>query len=109
MALALLIANVAPILLVLLTWALGGAPPTRRAALLMGFIMLGLVFALYVPEHAWARLPETDTGPEQAACAYYGAQQVLPVPGSQCASSCPQCLRQATSDSAEGGGAASEL
>ena len=49
-ALALLIANVAPILLVLLTWALGGAAPTRRAALLMGFIMLGLVFALDVPE-----------------------------------------------------------
>lgn len=49
-ALALLIANVAPILLVLLTWALGGAAPTRRAALLMGMIMLGLVFALDVPE-----------------------------------------------------------
>ena len=38
-----------------------------------------------VPERAWARLPETDDGLEQAACAYYGAQQVLPVPGSQCA------------------------
>lgn len=49
-ALALLIANVAPILLVLLTWALGGAAPSRRAALLMGLIMCGLVFALDVPE-----------------------------------------------------------
>ena len=49
-ALALLIANVAPILLVLLTWALGGSAPTRRAALLMGLIMCGLVFALDVPE-----------------------------------------------------------
>lgn len=49
-ALALLIGNMAPILLVLLTWALGGAAPTRRAALLMGLIMCGLVFALDVPE-----------------------------------------------------------
>ncbi|WP_122666831.1 EamA family transporter [Pseudomonas viridiflava] len=49
-ALALLIANVAPILLALLTWALGGARPTARAALLMGFILIGLVFALDVPE-----------------------------------------------------------
>ena len=38
------------VLLVLLTWALGGAAPTRRAALLMGLIMCGLVFALDVPE-----------------------------------------------------------
>ena len=49
-ALALLIGNMAPILLVLLTWALGGAAPTLRAALLMGLIMCGLVFALDVPE-----------------------------------------------------------
>jgi drug/metabolite transporter (DMT)-like permease len=48
-ALALLIANVAPILLVLLTWALGGARPTARAAMLMGLILIGLVFALDVP------------------------------------------------------------
>ncbi len=38
-----------------------------------------------IPERAWARLPETDDGLEQAACAYYGAPQVLPVPGSQAA------------------------
>jgi drug/metabolite transporter (DMT)-like permease len=55
-ALALLIANVAPILLVLLTWALGGARPTARAATLMGLILLGLVFALDVP----ARLASQD-------------------------------------------------
>ncbi|QKZ03533.1 threonine-phosphate decarboxylase CobD [Pseudomonas eucalypticola] len=38
-----------------------------------------------IPERAWARLPETDDGLEAAACAYYGVNQVLPVPGSQCA------------------------
>lgn len=38
-----------------------------------------------IPERAWARLPETDDGLEQVACAYYGALNVLPVPGSQCA------------------------
>ena len=38
-----------------------------------------------IPERAWARLPETDDGLEQAACSYYGAPEVLPVPGSQCA------------------------
>ena len=38
-----------------------------------------------IPERAWARLPETDDGLEQAACNYYGALNVLPVPGSQCA------------------------
>jgi drug/metabolite transporter (DMT)-like permease len=48
-ALALLVVNVSPILLALLTWALGGPAPTRRAALLMGMILFGLVFALDVP------------------------------------------------------------
>jgi len=38
-----------------------------------------------IPTRAWARLPETDDGLEQAACAYYGAPRVLPVPGSQAA------------------------
>ncbi|WNW11423.1 threonine-phosphate decarboxylase CobD [Pseudomonas sp. DTU_2021_1001937_2_SI_NGA_ILE_001] len=33
----------------------------------------------------WARLPETDDGLEAAACAYYGAAQLLPVAGSQAA------------------------
>jgi cobalamin biosynthetic protein CobC len=38
-----------------------------------------------IPLRAWARLPETDDGLEQAACAYYGVSQVLPVAGSQAA------------------------
>ncbi|GLX88189.1 threonine-phosphate decarboxylase [Pseudomonas fragi] len=38
-----------------------------------------------IAERAWARLPETDDGLEHAACAYYGAPNALPVPGSQCA------------------------
>ncbi|WP_213937074.1 threonine-phosphate decarboxylase CobD [Pseudomonas sp. dw_612] len=38
-----------------------------------------------IPSRAWARLPETDDGLEQAACDYYGAAQVLPVAGSQMA------------------------
>ncbi len=48
-ALALLVVNVSPILLALLTWALGGSAPTRRAAALMGVILFGLVLALDVP------------------------------------------------------------
>ncbi|MCY1411720.1 Histidinol-phosphate aminotransferase [compost metagenome] len=38
-----------------------------------------------IPVRAWARLPETDDGLEAAACSYYGADRVLPVPGSQAA------------------------
>ncbi|ALI08854.1 MULTISPECIES: threonine-phosphate decarboxylase CobD [Pseudomonas] len=38
-----------------------------------------------IPTRAWARLPETDDGLEQAACDYYGALDVLPVAGSQMA------------------------
>ncbi|CRM01817.1 MULTISPECIES: EamA family transporter [Pseudomonas] len=48
-ALALLVANVFPMLLALLTWALGGPRPTARTALLMGLILVGLVFVLDVP------------------------------------------------------------
>ncbi|MCY1545428.1 EamA-like transporter family protein [compost metagenome] len=48
-ALALLVVNLSPILLALLTWALGGPMPTRRAALLMGLILIGLLFVLDVP------------------------------------------------------------
>lgn len=55
-ALALLVANIFPILLALLTWALGGSPPTRRTALLMAMILFGLLFALDVP----ARLSSHD-------------------------------------------------
>ncbi|MDZ5602053.1 threonine-phosphate decarboxylase CobD [Pseudomonas sp. RP23018S] len=38
-----------------------------------------------IPHEAWARLPETEDGLEQAARLYYGAAQVLPVAGSQAA------------------------
>lgn len=48
-ALALLVANTFPILLALLTWALGGPAPTQRTAWLMGLILTGLLFALDVP------------------------------------------------------------
>lgn len=48
-ALALLVVNLAPILLALLTWALGGPRPTRRAAVLMGVILFGLVLVLDLP------------------------------------------------------------
>ena len=50
-ALALLVGNTFPILLALLTWALGGSRPTRRACLLMGMILCGLVLVLDLP--AW--------------------------------------------------------
>lgn len=50
-ALALLIGNTFPILLALLTWLLGGSPPTRRACFLMGVILCGLVLVLDLP--AW--------------------------------------------------------
>ncbi|WP_309044439.1 EamA family transporter [Marinobacter sediminicola] len=48
-ALALLVVNLAPIMLALLTWALGGARPSRTASLLMLFILFGLALALDLP------------------------------------------------------------
>lgn len=48
-----------------------------------------------IPLAAWARLPETDDGLEVAACDYYGAPHVLPVPGSQAAIQALPRLRQA--------------
>lgn len=48
-----------------------------------------------IPLHAWARLPETDDGLENAACDYYGAAQVLPVAGSQMAIQLLPRLRRA--------------
>ncbi|MGE8502700.1 MAG: EamA family transporter [Pseudomonas sp.] len=48
-ALALLVVNLSPILLALLTWALGGAAPTRQALAIMGVILFGLVLVLDVP------------------------------------------------------------
>ncbi|QQE85288.1 threonine-phosphate decarboxylase CobD [Pseudomonas putida] len=38
-----------------------------------------------IPAHAWARLPETEDGLEEAARQYYGVGQLLPVAGSQAA------------------------
>lgn len=48
-----------------------------------------------IPLRAWARLPETDDGLEQAACEYYGATYVLPVAGSQAAIQLLPRLRRA--------------
>lgn len=48
-ALALLVVNLSPILLALLTWALGGPRPTRHALAIMGLILVGLVLVLDVP------------------------------------------------------------
>ena len=48
-ALALLVSNTLPVILAVLTWALGGPRPTPRAAVLMGVILAGLVLALDVP------------------------------------------------------------
>lgn len=56
-ALALLVSNVFPVLLALLTWACGGPRPTRRACAIMGVILLGLVLALDLP----TRLAEAGT------------------------------------------------
>ena len=63
-ALALLVANGFPILLALLTWAVGGPRPTARTAALMGLILLGLVFVLDVPGRLSA---STNVGPEWLA------------------------------------------
>lgn len=47
--LALLVVNLSPVFLALFTWLFGGSPPTRRAALLMGGILCGLLIVLDVP------------------------------------------------------------
>ncbi len=57
-ALALLVGNTFPMLLALLTWALGGARPSARTLLCMGLILCGLVLALDVP----ARLGDGGDG-----------------------------------------------
>ncbi len=49
-ALALLVVNLSPILLAMLTWALGGAAPTRQALTIMGVILFGLVLVLDIPD-----------------------------------------------------------
>ena len=48
-ALALLVANMYPILLALLTWVLGGHRPTRKTAIIMVAILAGLLLALDTP------------------------------------------------------------
>lgn len=48
-----------------------------------------------IPQRAWARLPETDDGLEQAASEYYGVAHVLPVAGSQAAIQLLPRLRRA--------------
>lgn len=48
-ALALLVVNLSPIMLALLTWALGGRAPTRQAVGIMALILVGLVLVLDVP------------------------------------------------------------
>ncbi|MBD9481473.1 EamA family transporter [Pseudomonas sp. PDM14] len=58
--LALLLVNLAPILLALLTWALGGAAPTQRAAVLMGLILSGLLLALDVPSVVSGHAPASS-------------------------------------------------
>lgn len=55
-AVALLIFNTFPLLLALLTWALGGPAPTKRAGMLMGLILLGLALVLDLP----ARVRDLD-------------------------------------------------
>ncbi len=47
-----------------------------------------------IPMEAWARLPETEDGLEEAARRYYGARQLLPVAGSQAAIQTLPTLRQ---------------
>lgn len=71
-ALALLVGNTFPIVLALLTWALGGGAPSRRQATLMGLILLGLVFVLDVPGRLAAdggAGPEWSLGVALAFCA----------------------------------------
>ncbi|GLO14003.1 threonine-phosphate decarboxylase [Pseudomonas putida] len=48
-----------------------------------------------IPVDAWARLPETEDGLEEAARTYYGASQLLPVAGSQAAIQALPLLRAA--------------
>lgn len=46
---ALLVVNTFPAQLALITWALGGGPPSRKATVLMGIILIGLLLALDIP------------------------------------------------------------
>lgn len=53
-ALGLLVFNLYPLLFVLFCWALGGPRPSRRAAVLMALILLGLALAMDVPSRLLA-------------------------------------------------------
>lgn len=53
--LALLVVNLSPVFLAVFTWILGGPAPTRRAALLMGCILFGLLIVLDVPAIIYAQ------------------------------------------------------
>jgi drug/metabolite transporter (DMT)-like permease len=71
-ALALLVSNTLPVVLALLTWALGGPRPTGRATALMGVILAGLVLALDVPGRlasSQAVGPQWGEGIALSACA----------------------------------------
>lgn len=60
-AVALLMVNTWPIFLALLTWVLGGRPPSGRLVMVMAFILSGLVFVLDV--RTWLANPAA-MGPE---------------------------------------------
>ncbi|QNK00170.1 threonine-phosphate decarboxylase CobD [Dyella telluris] len=49
-----------------------------------------------VPASVWQRLPDDDDGLAEAACAYYGAPQLLPVAGSQAAIQALPLLRSSS-------------
>ncbi|CAM3738722.1 Threonine/homoserine efflux transporter RhtA [Paracidovorax anthurii] len=68
-ALALLVSNVCPVLLALLTWALGGPRPTRRAAVVMAVALCGLLLALDIPGRV-ARLGQDGSGDWMAGIAF---------------------------------------
>lgn len=55
-ALALLVVNLSPILLALLSWVLGGPAPSRQAIGIMGIILFGLVLVLDIPTRLTAGL-----------------------------------------------------
>jgi drug/metabolite transporter (DMT)-like permease len=76
-ALALLVGNTFPMLLALLTWALGGARPTGRTVLFMGLILCGLVLALDVP----ARLADSGAAnPHWATGSAWPSAPPVPLP-----------------------------
>ena len=60
-ALALLLGSLFPLLLALLTWALGGPRPTRLACFLMLTILCGLMLVVDLPA---VLSPDVDMGPE---------------------------------------------